>query len=56
MGFDLDTLISRIDGLEELSLPFTDSEVDAVINNMPTDRASGPEGFTGLFLKKCWSI
>ena len=49
MGFDLDTLISRIDGLEELSLPFTDSEVDAVIKNMPTDRAPGPDRFTGLF-------
>ena len=25
LGFDLETLITRIDGLEELSLPFTDS-------------------------------
>ena len=49
MGFDLDTLISWVDGLEELSLPFTDSEVDAVIKNMPIDRAPRPDGFTGLF-------
>ena len=56
MGFDLDTLLTRIDGLENLSLPFTDSEVDTVIKNMPSDRAPGPDGFTGLFLKKCWNI
>ena len=56
MGFDLPNLIQRVDGLEDLSLPFTDSEVDAVIKNMPCDRAPGPDGFTGLFLKRCWSI
>ena len=56
MGFDLDTLISKVDGLEELSRPFTKDEVELVIKQMPTDRASGPDGFTGLFLKKCWSI
>ena len=56
MGFDLDTLIARVDGLEDLSQPFTDSEVDAVIKNMPPDRAPGPDGFSGLFLKRCWPI
>ena len=56
MDFDLPNLIQRVDGLEDLSLPFTDSEVDAIIKNMPCDRASGPDGFTGLFLKRCWSI
>ena len=49
MGFDLDTLITRIDGLEDLSLPFMDSEVDTVIKNMPSDRAPDPDGFSGLF-------
>ena len=56
MGFDLDTFIARVDGLEELSQPFSDSEVEAVIKNLPTDRDPGPDGFTGLFLKKCWPI
>jgi hypothetical protein len=23
---------------------------------MPSDRASGPDGFNGMFLKKCWPI
>ena len=52
MGFDLYTLIERVDGLDDLSRSFTDSEVEAVIKNMPTDRAPGPDGFTSLFLKK----
>ena len=56
MGFDLDSLISKVDGLEELSRPFTDVEVEDVIKHMPIDRAPGPDGFTGLFLKKCWHI
>ena len=30
--------------------------MDDVIKHMPTDRAPGPDGFTGLFMKKCWSI
>lgn len=56
MGFDLDTLIARVDGLEDLSQPFSDSEVESVIKNMPPDRAPGPDGFSGLFLEKCWPI
>ena len=56
MGFNLPNLIQRVDGLEDLSLPFMNFEVDAVIKNMPCDRAPGPDGFTGLFLKRCWSI
>ena len=30
--------------------------MDGVIKYMPCDRAPGPDGFTGVFLKKCWSI
>ena len=50
MQFDLDRLLSRVVGLEALSRPFTEEEVDDVIKHMPTDRAPGPDGFTGLFL------
>lgn len=56
MGFDLPCLLHRVDGLEELSLPFSDAEVDEVIKFMPGDRALGPDGFNRLFLKKCWPI
>jgi hypothetical protein len=30
--------------------------MDEVIKEMPSDRAPGPDGFNGLFLKKCWPI
>ena len=56
LGFDLDDLIQPVDGLHELSAPFSDKEVESVIKEMPSDRAPGPDGFSGLFIKKCWGI
>jgi hypothetical protein len=55
MEFDLPPLITPIPGLEELSIPFTKQEIDDVIKYMPMDKAPGPDGFNGLFLKSCWS-
>lgn len=31
-------------------------EMDQIIKQMPSDRALGPDGFNGMFLKKCWHI
>jgi hypothetical protein len=56
MLFDLESLIQPTAGLEELSVPFTTQEIDAVIKNMPADKAPGPDGFNGQFLKSCWHI
>jgi hypothetical protein len=36
--------------------PFSQEEMDNVIKKMPPDKAPGPDGFNGLFLKKCWHI
>jgi hypothetical protein len=52
MQFDLLTLIRRVQGLDELNLPFLEKEIDDVIKDMPVDRAPGPDGFNGMFLKK----
>lgn len=56
MQFDLGSLLHKVYGLEILTRPFEEKEMDEEIKNMPVDRAPGPDGFNGLFLKKCWSI
>jgi hypothetical protein len=40
-------------GLESMYRPFTREEIDAVVAHMPGDKAPGPDGFSGLFLKIC---
>lgn len=56
MRFDLHRLIQAVPGLESLSAPFSQEEIQAVLKDLPTDRAPGPDGFTGLFVKRCWDI
>jgi hypothetical protein len=54
--FDLAELFQRVDGLEDVSSPFTKEEIDKVIKSIPVDKAPGPDGFNGMFLKVCWDI
>lgn len=54
--FDLPSIIQMVDRLEELSMPFTNSEIGEVVKNMPADRAPGPDGFSRHFIKSCWHI
>jgi hypothetical protein len=56
MQFDLTRLIKKVSGLDEISLPFLMEEMELVLKQMPADKAPGPDGFNGLFLKKCWSL
>jgi hypothetical protein len=56
MQYDLGSLLAVVEGLDELTVPFTKDEMDGVIKHMPSDRAPGPDGFNGLFVKKCWPI
>ena len=56
MGFDLSELIEPTDCLDSLSAPFSCEEIDNVVKEMPTDKAPGPDGFNGQFLKSCWHI
>jgi hypothetical protein len=51
MQFDLVAIIKRVDDLDDLTSPFSNNEMDEVIKEMPGDRAHGPDGFNGLFLK-----
>jgi hypothetical protein len=45
-----------MDGLDSLSLPFSTEETDNIIKLLLIDRALGPAGFNGLFLKRSWHI
>jgi hypothetical protein len=58
MDFDLSTLVPVCpsDELQSLVGPFLVTEIDNIIKMMPTDKAPGPDGFNGVFIKKCWPI
>lgn len=56
MLYNLDSLISTQVDLQDLVEPFTNEEIDGIVKRMPADKAPGPDGFNGFFLKKCWQI
>ena len=37
-------------------VPFMEEELKNVINQMPSDKVPGPDGFTVAFIKSCWDI
>jgi hypothetical protein len=42
--------------LSSLEAPFSEKEVRDTIGVLPSDKAPGPDGFTGKFYKCCWHI
>jgi hypothetical protein len=54
MLFHLSELINPVEDLDNLVAPFQADEIDGIVKHMPSDKAPGPDGFNGLFLKKCW--
>ena len=56
MKFNLETLLKGDVDFSNLIAPFTCKEIDDVLSEMPPDRAPGPDGFNGAFLKACWPI
>jgi hypothetical protein len=56
MHFDLNSLLVPIENLEDLILPFSNDEIDGVVNNLKSDKSPGPDGFNTDFMKKCWPI
>jgi hypothetical protein len=41
---------------KHITLTFTQTELDAIISDMKTDTARGPDGFPVLFFKCCWPL
>jgi hypothetical protein len=37
-------------------LSFSEEEVHAVIKEAPREKASGPDGFIGIFFSECWNV
>ena len=54
--FNLLEVLSATTNLEGLVAPFSLEEIEDVVKHLKTDRAPGPDGFNGLFVKKCWHI
>jgi len=40
--------------LSDLEVPFSQDEIKNIVYSMPSDKAPGPDGFTGAFFKACW--
>ena len=38
--------------IENLNRPITSTEIETIIRNLPTNKSSGPDGFTGEFYQK----
>ena len=56
MQFPIADLFQRVEGLDSITTPFLKEEMDLVIKEMPVDKSPGPDGFNGMFLKKCWDV
>jgi len=56
MLFYLSSLVTPVNDLDSLAAPILQEEVDLVVKRMPADKAPGPDGFNGRFLKKCWQF
>jgi hypothetical protein len=56
MQFDLGSLVQEIQELDDLCSPFEREEIEAIVVEFPTDKAPGPNGFNGYFVKKAWHI
>lgn len=56
MVFNLSELVAIHDDLDQLATAFEEEEINGIVRKMPSDKALGPNGFNGHFLKKCWTL
>jgi hypothetical protein len=51
MHFNLQELVQQ-HNLQQIEAPFTKEGIDNLVKKLPSNKATGPDGFNGLFLKK----
>jgi hypothetical protein len=56
MVFNLSKLIQPVISLSALETPFSRSEIDQIIRNLPANKSPGPDGFNTDFVRKCWPV
>lgn len=56
MLFGLHSLFQVHGDFSSLVEPFSHDDIDNVVRRLPLDKAPGPDGFNGFFIKKCWHI
>jgi hypothetical protein len=56
MLFNLVDLVQPVEGLYTPALAYSTDEIDSIMQNMSSNKALGPDGFNGRFLKTCWHI
>lgn len=54
MTIDWQALGYETRDLQHLELPFSYIEIRRTVFSMPSDKAPGPDGYTGAFFKACW--
>lgn len=54
--FDLNELLQADDNFEDIGAPFSKEEIDSIVQNLPSGKSPGPDGFNSDFMKKCWKI
>ena len=56
MALDLEALFDWHIHLSSLVDMFSTQKIDSLISIIPANKAPGPDGFNGFFMKKCWHI
>jgi hypothetical protein len=54
--FNLHDMLFPSDNMLCLEEPFTNEKILIIVQDLPTDKFPGPDGFNSDFLKKCWPI
>lgn len=52
--FNLNDILQQHTDLSCLEAPFTNEEIDKVIQELPLNRSPGPDGFNSGFIQACW--